>query len=209
MNANQTYEGLSKRARELEDEVEGPEREGDQDLLKAHKENEEHVKERIAELELLNEQLKMEIEERKRSESALRLSKERFDLAVQGSKDGLWDWDITNNRLYFSPRLKDLLGYRDDEYSESFETWVSNIHPQDYERVLNALNDHLKRGKVYDVEYLHRNRGEGIAGITRAVAQLTITTVRPCAWSVSLATSPSANWAKRPCAKVKKNIDCW
>jgi len=159
MNANQTYEGLSKRARELEDEVEGPEREGDQDLLKAHKENEEHVKERIAELELLNEQLKMEIEERKRSESALRLSKERFDLAVQGSKDGLWDWDITNNRLYFSPRLKDLLGYRDDEYSESFETWVSNIHPQDYERVLNALNDHLKRGKVYDVEYLHRNRG--------------------------------------------------
>jgi len=158
MNANQTYEGLSKRARELEDEVEGPEREGDQDLLKAHKENEEHVKERIAELELLNEQLKMEIEERKRSESALRLSKERFDLAVQGSKDGLWDWDITNNRLYFSPRLKDLLGYRDDEYSESFETWVSNIHPQDYERVLNALNDHLKRGEVYDVEYLHRNR---------------------------------------------------
>jgi len=149
---------LSKRARELEDEVEGPEREGDQDLLKAHKENEEHVKERIAELELLNEQLKMEIEERKRSESALRLSKERFDLAVQGSKDGLWDWDITNNRLYFSPRLKDLLGYRDDEYSESFETWVSNIHPQDYERVLNALNDHLKRGEVYDVEYLHRNR---------------------------------------------------
>jgi len=140
MNADQTYKELSKRAREFEEEVE------------------EHVKERIAELELANEQLKMEIEERKRSEAALRRSKERFDLAVQGSKDGLWDWDITNNRLYFSPRLKELLGYRDDEYSESFETWVSNIHPQDYERILNALNNHLKYGKVYDVEYLHRNR---------------------------------------------------
>jgi len=159
MNVNQTDEGLSKRVREFEDEVPGPDHEGDEGRLKAIKEVEEHVKERIAELELANEQLKMEIEERKRSEAALRLSKERFDLAVQGSKDGLWDWDITHNRLYFSPRLKELLGYRDDEYSESFETWVSNIHPQDYERVLNALNDHLKRGKVYDVEYLHRNRG--------------------------------------------------
>ena len=158
MNANQTDEGLPKRAKDLEKEVLPSSEEGDQPL-KVSKEDEEHVKERIAELELANEQLKMEIEERKRSESALRLSKERFDLAVQGSKDGLWDWDITNNRLYFSPRLKELLGYREDEYSESFETWVSNIHSQDYERVLNALNNHLKHGEVYDVEYLHRNRG--------------------------------------------------
>jgi len=104
------------------------------------------------------DQLENEVEERKRSEVALRVSKERFDLAVRGSKDGLWDWHITTNKKYSSPRLRELLGYPDSEFSESFGTWALKIHPRDYERVLNAISDHLEKGKVYDVEYLYRNR---------------------------------------------------
>jgi len=138
MDTKPTYEKLQERIREIEDELE------------------QRVQERTVELELDNKQLIRQIEERKLAEAALRVSKERFDLAVRGSKDGLWDWNITNNKIYFSPRLKELLGYRDTEFSESFDRWTSNIHPQDYERVLNALNAHLKKGKVYDVEYLYR-----------------------------------------------------
>lgn len=110
------------------------------------------------ELEIANEQLKREIEERKAAEVALRVSKERFDLAVRGSKDGLWDWHITTNKVYSSPRLRALLGYQDSEFAESFDSWASGINPDDHERVMNALSDHLEQGKVYDVEYLYRNR---------------------------------------------------
>jgi len=116
------------------------------------------VKERTAELVMANEQLKREIEERKGIETALRVSKERFDLAVRGSKDGLWDWHITTKRVYASRRLRELLGYQDSEFSESFGTWASNLHPGDYNRVLDALHDHLEKGKIYDVEYLYRNK---------------------------------------------------
>lgn len=130
----------------------------EEELLKAHADLEHRVKERTSELVMANEQLKREIEERKGVETALRVSKERFDLAVRGSKDGLWDWHITTNRVYSSPRLRELLGYQDSEFSESFGTWASNLHPGDYNRILDALHDHLEEDKIYDVEYLYRNK---------------------------------------------------
>jgi len=130
----------------------------EEELLGAYDELEQRVKERTAELEIANEQLKFEIEDRKAAEVALRVSKERFDLAVRGSKDGLWDWHITTYKVYSSPRLRELLGYQDSEFSESFDSWASGIHPKDHERVMKALSDHLEKGKVYDVEYLYRNR---------------------------------------------------
>ncbi len=130
----------------------------EEELLRAHADLEHRVKERTAELVMANEQLKREIEERKGVETSLRVSKERFDLAVRGSKDGLWDWHITTNRVYASLRLRELLGYQDSEFSESFDNWASNLHPGDYKRVLEALHNHLEKDKIYDVEYLYRNR---------------------------------------------------
>ncbi len=130
----------------------------EEELLRAHSNLEYRVRERTAELVMANEQLKREIEERKGVEAALRVSKERFDLAVRGSKDGLWDWHITTNRVYASLRLRELLGYQDSEFSESFGDWASNIHPGDSNRVLDALHNHLEKGKIYDVEYLYCNR---------------------------------------------------
>ena len=65
------------------------------------------------------------------AEAALKESNERFDLAVQGSSDGLWDWKMPTNQLYYSPRLKAILGYGDEEMDSTFEAWKSHLHPDD------------------------------------------------------------------------------
>ncbi len=57
------------------------------------------------------------------SQEKLRRSKERFDLAMQASNDGLWDWDLNNDKVYYSPRWKQILGYTDEELENSLETW--------------------------------------------------------------------------------------
>jgi len=84
-----------------------------------------------------------EIVERRRVETALRISEERYALAVRGSNDGLWDWDLTTNQIYFSPRWKEMLGYREDEIESNANEWFDRVHRDDLEHLKIDISSHL------------------------------------------------------------------
>jgi diguanylate cyclase (GGDEF)-like protein/PAS domain S-box-containing protein len=77
-----------------------------------------------------------------RAEQALRESEERYALAARGANDGLWDWNLGTESIYFSPRWKAMLGYADDEIDTSPEEWLGRIHEADRPHVQRRLSDH-------------------------------------------------------------------
>ncbi len=98
-----------------------------------------------------NEALDRTVEERT---ARLRASEERFELAVRGSTEGLWDWNILSGELYYSPRVRELVGgYTADEFPNAFASFESILHPDDHDWVMQAIDDHLHRRTPYDVEY--------------------------------------------------------
>jgi diguanylate cyclase (GGDEF)-like protein/PAS domain S-box-containing protein len=82
--------------------------------------------------------------ERQRTLEALRQSEERYALAVLGANDGLWDWDLTTNRVYYAPRWKSILGYEDGQVGDSPREWLNRVHPMDAERVDAEIAEHLE-----------------------------------------------------------------
>ncbi|HEX9301205.1 MAG TPA: diguanylate cyclase [Casimicrobiaceae bacterium] len=91
-------------------------------------------------------------------EHALRVSEERFDLAVAGSNAGIWDWNVRTGEVYYSHRYKELLGYADDEFPNTLESFLDHLHPDDRSVRLAALNEHRAHGAPYDAEFRLRTR---------------------------------------------------
>ena len=94
-----------------------------------------------------------DVTELKNTERALRESEHRFDLAVRGTSDGIWDWNPPTNEVYYSPRFRQLLGYDEDEFPNDFDAWQSRLHADDLPAVMEALEKHLHDRTTYDVEY--------------------------------------------------------
>lgn len=84
-------------------------------------------------------------------EKALRVSEERFKLAVSGTNDGVWDWNIVSGDVYYSPRFRQLLGLADEVSLGGFEL-VSRMHHEDQPKLQAALKAHLENGDPFDVE---------------------------------------------------------
>jgi diguanylate cyclase (GGDEF)-like protein/PAS domain S-box-containing protein/putative nucleotidyltransferase with HDIG domain len=93
-------------------------------------------------------------------EDLLRKSKERYEIAVNGSMDGLWDWNVYSGEIYYSPRWKSMLGYEDSEIGSTFQDWFEKIHTDDCKNVKNAI-DAFMNGSLqhFDKEYrmIHKN----------------------------------------------------
>lgn len=72
-------------------------------------------------------------------DESLHESEERYALAARGANDGLWDWKLTGDKIFFSPRWKQMLGYSDKEIRPDPEEWFGRIHPGDRERVRSEI----------------------------------------------------------------------
>ena len=84
-----------------------------------------------------------DISERIKLESELQIKNERYELAVLGSNDGLWDWDIKNDNLFLSARWKEIIGYKDNELENNYKVFDSHLHSEDYERVNRSIKDYI------------------------------------------------------------------
>jgi two-component system, NtrC family, sensor kinase len=78
-----------------------------------------------------------------------------FDLAIKGSNDGLWDWQIETDEAYYSKRWKEMLGYDENEITNRWGEWEEKIHPEDREHALQSLRNYIA-GLTTDYEVEHR-----------------------------------------------------
>ena len=95
------------------------------------------------------------LDQLQQAQQALQNSEERYTLAVIGAKDGIWDWDLLNNTVYFSPRWEKILGYAETEFEQSLGAWFGHQHPQDRPELKAAIDAHLAGDTPY-LQHEHR-----------------------------------------------------
>lgn len=93
----------------------------------------------------------------KMTEESLRVSEERFALAARAAQEGIWDWDLRNGQIWFSPQWKAHFGYRDDELENSLSMWEKLILPEDRDEAL-ALVQRFNRGEIAQFQAIQRFR---------------------------------------------------
>jgi PAS domain S-box-containing protein len=118
-------------------------------LLDSNRGLEKRVQERTLALEKENS-------ERRKTETALRMSEERFRLALEGTSDGIWDWDLRTGHAYFSPRYYTMLGYEVDEFPGSPASWRSLVHPDDLDASERAVQQAMASNLPYATEFRFR-----------------------------------------------------
>jgi len=92
--------------------------------------------------------------EKHQARLALKSSEERWAFAIEGSGDGVWDWDIQTNKATYSKRWKEMLGYAEDEIIPINQEWVDRIHPEDREIVSGTMQAYLEGSlPIYVVTY--------------------------------------------------------
>ncbi len=120
-------------------------------------------------LEFVSDQIGMAIY-RRNVEDLIKKSEERFELAMRASNDGLYDWDLVNKKIYYSPRWKSILGYNDDEIPNDINAWRSLTEPEGREASLLKLKEAINQ-KIdhYNVEFKMKHKdGHWVHILSRA-----------------------------------------
>ncbi|HEY9670462.1 MAG TPA: PAS domain-containing protein, partial [Waterburya sp.] len=108
----------------------------------------------------LYHRVQLELAERKRTEAALRFSEERLQLVIDATNDGIWDWGLENNSLFWSDRVYELLGLDPDAVTPSLELFYQLIHPEDRPRMKQTVQTHLECNHNEQIEFrLQRSDG--------------------------------------------------
>lgn len=101
----------------------------------------------------LYQQSQHELTERKRTEEVLRSSEERLRMGLQAARMGTWDWNITENQITWSSNMEALFGLAPGGFDGSYEQFLARLHPDDRDRVLEAINVAVTTGENYDIEF--------------------------------------------------------
>jgi PAS domain S-box-containing protein len=98
--------------------------------------------------------IRFDVSPLKAVEEHLRANEERWQLALRGNNDGIWDWNVKTNEVFFSPRWKEMLGYTDAEIPNHLDEWTKRVHPDDLDWVTQTIQNHLsKKTPFYTAEY--------------------------------------------------------
>lgn len=112
---------------------------------------------------------------RRRTEQALIKSEQRLALAMEATKDGIWNWNFQTGKAYFSPRYYTMLGYEPDAFPASFEAWKDLIHPDDRDYAEQIVLAHVMGStETYEVEFRLRKQDGSylwILGRGKVIAQ--------------------------------------
>jgi len=103
-------------------------------------------------LEKFNEKLEEEVSSRTKE---LKESNLKWEFAIEGNGDGLWDWNLQTNEVFFSKQWKKMLGFEDDEIQGSLQEWEKRVHPDDLKNVYDDIQEHLEN-KTPNYESKHR-----------------------------------------------------
>ena len=109
---------------------------------------------------------------RKDAEDRLHSSEERYKLAAEGANDGIWDWDLKTEQLYYSTRWKAIVGCSDEEVGTGSDEWFGRVHPEDLPRLHHDLDEHLDgRSDHFEVEHRIRHKSGAFRWVlTRGLA---------------------------------------
>ncbi len=102
--------------------------------------------------------LAQDVTERRRTQEELLAARERYSLAVAGANDGIWDWNVVSEEVYYSPRWTTMLGYEETAFPPKLDTWLNLLHPEDRASVTKQLDAHrLGESKAFESEHRMRH----------------------------------------------------
>ncbi|MGK7918585.1 MAG: response regulator [Trichodesmium sp.] len=114
----------------------------------------DYLEQTSIELKKSDERIKQYNQDRQKIQENHSRTQESTALVIEATQDGIWDWNIKTNEIFYSSEWKKMLGYKDDEISPKIDEWLNRIHPEDIDKVSAAVQQHLaNKNPNYRIEY--------------------------------------------------------